>query len=335
MSTFTEEIPTADTVGVVVIGRNEGERLTRCIESVRGHSRKVVYVDSGSTDGSVEVARALGAIVVSLDLRTPFTAARARNAGFERLMELAPDSPYVYFVDGDCEVCAGWIGKACAFLDSHSDVAIVWGQRRERYPERSIYNMLCEIEWRSFKLGETKACGGDALMRIGPFREVGGFRPNLICGEEPELCVRIRQKGWRIWHLDEDMTLHDAAIYRFGQWWKRMLRGGYGFAQGAALHGAPPERHWVQESRRAWFWGLWIPAAIVVLAFLSGWWALLAVGIYPLQFLRLTWQGRHLPYARWQWAGAMVLARFPEMLGQMKFLLDRARRVDSKLIEYK
>jgi GT2 family glycosyltransferase len=179
-----------------------------------------VYVDSGSSDGSVEAARALGSTVVEIGARLPFTAARARNAGFERLLEASPALKYVYFVDGDCEVYEGWIDKACSFLSAHPEFAIVCGNRRERYPDRSIYNMLCDIEWRSKPLGETTACGGDAMMRADAFREVNGFRPDLICGEEPELCVRIRQKGGRIWHMDEDMTLHDAAIFHFSQWWE-------------------------------------------------------------------------------------------------------------------
>src|ERR1700678_63187 len=241
-------------VGVVVIGRNEGERLKRCLESVRGAATHVVYVDSASSDGSVPMSHALGGSVVELDQRAPFTAARARNEGFRRLLDEQPPLEYVFFVDGDCEVIQGWLEHASRFLDQHPDVAVVCGSRRERYPEKSVYNTLCDIEWMQYPVGETKACGGDAMMRQDAFEQANGFRPDLICGEEPELCVRLRQVGWRIWRLADDMTLHDAAMYRFSQWWKRMLRGGYAFAQGVALHGAPPERHWVAESRRAWVW---------------------------------------------------------------------------------
>ena len=196
----------------------------------------------GSTDGSVLEARSLGVDVVELDARTPFTAARARNDGFERLCQVAPKLPYVQFVDGDCEVVAGWLDKAVAFLDLHRDVAVVCGRRRERYPARSIYNRLCDLEWDT-PVGEAKACGGDALMRAEAFEKVDHFRADLIAGEEPELCLRLRQAGWRIWRLDYEMTLHDAAITRFSQWWSRTLRGGYAFANGAYLHSAAPERH--------------------------------------------------------------------------------------------
>jgi len=322
-------------VGVVVIGRNEGERLRHCLESVRGTAESIVYVDSNSSDGSVALSRALGVAVVELDLRTPFTAARARNEGVGRLLGTQPALDYIFFVDGDCEVVQGWLQSAGRFLDRHPDVAVVCGRRRERHPEKSVYNLLCDLEWAQYPVGDTKACGGDALVRLSAFRQSQGFRADMICGEEPELCVRLRQAGWRIWRLGEEMTLHDAAMYHFSQWWKRMLRGGYGFAQGAALHGAPPERHWVPESRSAWVWGLLIPVAILALALTAGWGALLLLGVYPLQVVRLALRGTGSVRENWMRAGALVLCKFPEMLGQLKFHLDRHRHVQSRLIEYK
>ena len=93
--------------GIVVIGRNEGERLKRCLQSLP-KSAPVVYVDSGSTDGSDLWAREFGAELVRLDPATPFTAARARNAGFRRLTEITPHTSFVQFVDGDCELAGDW-----------------------------------------------------------------------------------------------------------------------------------------------------------------------------------------------------------------------------------
>jgi GT2 family glycosyltransferase len=322
-------------LGVVVIGRNEGQRLERCLGSLCGMMDRTVYVDSGSVDDSVAASRALGASVVELDRSTPFTAARARNEGFRTLLDAHPSLEYVFFVDGDCEVVAGWVETAVQFLEQHPETAVVWGLRRERYPDRSIYNLLCDIEWSSIPFGEASGCGGDSVMRVEPFRQANGFRPELICGEEPELCVRLRKAGWRIWHIDSEMTLHDAALYRFSQWWRRMTRGGYAFALGAHLHGKPPERHWVWECRRAWLWGLWIPIAILGAAILLGPWALAAFLVYPLNIVRLA---THIPGCarrRWLRAGGLVVSKFPEMLGQIKFLWDRMRGVRPLIIEYK
>jgi glycosyltransferase involved in cell wall biosynthesis len=322
-------------VGVVVIGRNEGDRLKRCLGSLLGTAECIVYVDSGSSDDSVPMSRALGVEVVELDLRTPFTAARARNEGFWRLVKIRPGLRYVFFVDGDCEVVHGWLGKACRFLETDASVAVAWGRRRERYPQKSIYNLLCDIEWDSWPAGQTKACGGDAVMRVEAVRQMNGYRPDLICGEEPELCVRLRLAGWLIWRLDVDMTLHDAALYHFSQWWKRVLRGGYGYAQGVDIHGDPPERHWVRESRSVWLWGLWLPLVILALTLALGWRGTWLLALYPLQVIRLAVRGQRTTKENWLRAFALVLGKFPEMLGQVKFVLDKVRRTQSGLIEYK
>lgn len=321
--------------GVVAIGRNEGARLTQCLKSVVGNTGcVVVYVDSGSTDGSVEMARAIGVDVVALDLRVPFTAARARNEGFRRLRELAPDLAYVQFVDGDCEVVAGWLEKAVAFLDARPEVAVVCGRLRERYPELSIYNMLCDIEWDT-PVGEARACGGLALVRADAFEKVSGYRDTLIAGEEPELCFRLRAAGWHVWRLDQEMALHDAAMSRFGQWWIRTLRGGYAYAQGAYLHGAPPERFGVRESRSAWLWGLGLPLFAFICTTLLGPFGLMIFSVYPLQVARLALRGDRTMRENWWRAAFLVIGKFPEMLGQLRFLTHRCLGEQSRLIEYK
>ncbi|MHC8299328.1 glycosyltransferase family 2 protein [Pseudomonas sp. ZS1P83] len=321
-------------MGIVVIGRNEGPRLERCLASLVGAAQKVVYVDSGSTDGSVQMALTLGVEVVELDMTIPFTAARARNEGFACVQRLLPAMRYVQFVDGDCEVVGGWLPQAQVFLDTHPDVAVVCGRRRERFPQRSVYNLLCDLEWET-PVGEAKACGGDALMRADAFAEASGFRPELIAGEEPELCVRLRGNGWKIWRLGEEMTLHDATMTRFGQWWQRTLRGGYAFAEGAFLHGAAPEQHWLRESRRVWLWGLGVPLATVIASLMSGWFGLLLLLVYPLQVVRLARRGNRSTRENWLQAFFLVLGKFPEMLGQVKFLLSRFGAGKTALIEYK
>ena len=309
--------------------------MKRCLESVQGLPNGVVYVDSGSTDDSIAIAQACRATVVELDLHRPFTAARARNEGFQKLIQAQPALDYVFFVDGDCEVVPGWLDTARQFLDQHSDVAVVSGLRRERFPEKSIYNLLMDIEWREYPFGDVKMCGGDALIRISAFHQVKGYRADLICGEEPEMCVRLRQAGWRIWRLHELMTLHDAAMYRFGQWWQRAVRGGYAFALAASLRDGSPERPSVFESLRAWIWALGIPLATVILGFAVSWWSLLLLAIYPLQVVRLARRSRQSGRENWWRGAALVLGKFPELVGQMKFLVDRLRGEQSGLIEYK
>lgn len=313
-------------VAAVVIGRNEGPRLRACLASLRDAAR-IVYVDSGSQDDSLTIAALAGAELVELDTRLPFTAARARNAGFVRLYEGAPPR-FVQFVDGDCELRDGWLAKARAFLESHSRAAVVCGRRRERHPAASVFNRLCDSEWDT-PVGPAKACGGDAMMRAEAVAAVGGYRDDMIAGEEPELCLRLRAAGWQVWRLEAEMTWHDAAITRLSQWARRARRAGHAFAEGAHLHGAPPERHWVAETRRALAWGLAVPGGTLAGAALAGPWAFLLLAAYPLQVLRLT------PRLGAETALFTMLAKFPEAAGVLGFHLGRLRRRRPGLIEYK
>lgn len=324
-------------IGVVVIGRNEGNRLHQCLLSVISQDVIVVYVDSGSSDGSVALANQLNVHVIELDLAIPFTAARARNAGFEYLVKLVPNLEYVQFVDGDCQIVKGWL-DAVNILIVHPDVAVVCGRRREQFLANSIYNRLCDMEWNT-PVGETLACGGDALMRVSAIKAVGGFSEMLIAGEEPELCLRLRQAGHRILRIDSEMTRHDAQIVNFGQWWKRSLRAGYAYAQGSWLHGNTLERYWVKDSRSIWFWGLGLPIIAVATFWLTSGLSilLLLVAYIWLGFKVYKYclgQGRTSEDAA-LYSLYCVLSKFPQVQGQIQFHLLRLLKRQSSLVEYK
>ncbi|MEM1066054.1 MAG: glycosyltransferase [Pseudomonadota bacterium] len=314
-------------VAAVAIGRNEGDRLAKCLASLTGQVGTIVYVDSGSSDGSLDVAREAGADVVELDMSRPFTAARARNAGAAHLRSSAPPE-FIQFIDGDCELDPDWIPAAVSWLDQHRDLAVVCGRRRERHPQASLYNCLIDAEWDT-PLGEARACGGDAMIRFAAFQDVDGYNPALIAGEEPELCVRLRQAGWRIWRLDAEMTRHDAAMTRFSQWWARARRAGHAYAEGAHLHGAPPERHGVVQKRRALMWGAGLPLAIIVATLITPWMAL-ALLAWPLQTIRLIWRGE-TPIR----AVFLSLSKFPEAQGVIGAEVARRMGRGVPLIEYK
>jgi GT2 family glycosyltransferase len=322
-------------VGLVVIGRNEGERLRRCLLSLQGSRHTVVYVDSASTDGSVELARSLGADVVPLDMSTPFTAARARNAGFRRLLEIDPQVDVVQFIDGDCELIDGWLDTAQAFLKGRPEVACVCGRLRERHPERSVYNRLCEVEW-DRPAGQTDACGGIAMMRRALFAQAQGFREDLLAGEEPELCARLRAQGFTIWRLADHMAWHDAAMVRFGQWWTRSKRSGFGFAQTLWIGGLRSQPAQTRRAAAAWIWAGAIPMLIVAAAFVVGWPALLGLLLYPIQMLRVARHVNAPPRLKAERAFFLVIGRFPELAGQWQFWrTGRHGRATSPSFDYK
>jgi GT2 family glycosyltransferase len=344
-------------VGVVAIGRNEGERLRACLEAVVRAGAPAAYVDSGSTDGSVALAQRLGVQVVELDMSVPFTAARARNAGFKCLLESHPDLQFVQFIDGDCEMADGWLDVASRALEERPEIAIVAGRCRERHPDASVYNRICDLEWDT-PVGESEKCGGIFLVRAAALRQVDGFNSALIAGEEPEMCLRLREKGWKIWRVGEEMNLHDAAMTRFGQWWRRMIRGGHAFAEVSGMHPRSPKRIWVRETRSSLCWGLVLPITIVSLACLAlivalvapsqGWlprlWrgaaasAVALAALYPLllaKVYRNQRRRRRNPRDAALYAASVVLAKPAQAIGVLKFRASRRSGKRTGLIEYK
>jgi GT2 family glycosyltransferase len=321
-------------LGVVVIGRNEGARLVRCLDSIGSGSERVTYVDSGSTDSSVAAARDRRVDVHELDLSVPFTAARARNAGFRQLVSRCPEVEAVQFFDGDCEIDSGWLAAASEFMAQRPDVGIVYGVQRERFPRASIYNTLIDMEWDTPR-GNALAATGNMLCRRALFEKLSGFREDLIAGEDPEFCLRARHSGSLVWHLDVPMVLHDADMHHFGQWWRRAKRGGYAFAEGAFLHGNGPEPHFVRETRSAMTWGFILPTVIAVMAAAISAWVLVGFLVYPLQVLRVGKMGRRGTRDNLAQAVFVVLAKFPEAAGVLKFRLNHWFSTQQRLIEYK
>jgi len=323
-------------VGLVAIGRNEGPRLRACLGSARRDLAYVVYVDSGSTDDSLEIAREFGAEIVELPSDVRFTAALARNTGFARLVEAWPELTYVQFVDGDCEIEAGWIEGARAVLEE-GEYAVVCGRRRERHPEASVYNLLCDMEWDT-DVGEIAACGGDSMMRVDLFGQVGGFASDLIAGEEPELCVRLVEAGGRILRLDAPMTIHDARMFRASQWWIRAKRAGHAYAESAARHPGAVDGANAREVRSAWFWAGFLPALALSLSWSTAGWSLGLLLAWPIQMARIASRRPRPNFGAREnliYAVSCVVGKLPHLQGVLRFLYGRLSGQRSRLIEYK
>jgi GT2 family glycosyltransferase len=276
--------------------------------------------------------------VIELEATRPFTAARGRNAGFSR-MTSNPDAPeFVQFVDGDCELAPAWLQMGEDFLREHSRAAVAYGRLRERFPEASVYNRMCDLEWDEASIGETRACGGIAMMRAAALRETGGFREDLIAGEEPELCVRLRERGWAVYRITGEMASHDAAMTQFGQWWKRAVRAGHAYAEGAWLHGGGKDRHGLRPVLSAAAWAVVIPAGALALAPVTRGWSLLAMLFYPLQWMRLTlqqWRRGRAPSVAWRHAALLIVGKWAHVAGMVRFAAGSLARRPQRLIEYK
>ncbi len=331
-------LASAEKIAIVAIGRNEGERLKSCLSAAFAGCETVVYVDSGSQDASASFARSAGCHVVELDPARPFSAARARNEGFACAMEHAPDAALIQFVDGDCDLAEGWLRQARAVLADRSDVGMVRGQLREINPEASVYNRLCDLEWRQTP-GEIGACGGIFMVRTEIFKAVGGFRPDVIAAEDDEFCIRVRGLGSKILMIDAPMASHDAAMRHFSQWWRRARRAGHAYAQVAALHGSGEDRYFVAERRKIWIWGLALPAVALLLAPVTYGISLAALlGVYLLQLAHICggvskrgWKAKDA----WTYAFFSVISRFPGLQGLIGYRWRQVRGQTPEIIEYK
>ena len=333
---------TTPRIGSVIIGRNEGERLVSCLRSQS--VSPVVYVDSGSSDNSVSNARNAGATVVQLSTPPNFSAARARNAGMRVILEANPDLEFLQMTDGDCELRKNWIESALAALQADPSLALVFGRRRERHPDRSVYNALCDDEW-NLPIGEAAGCGGDALFRVAALQSVGGYNETMIAGEDSELSMRLRKKGWRLERIDVEMTLHDVDIRHFSQFWTRIRRSGHAYAEMAHLHPDARWPDWPRACRSIIVWGAIMPLALAVFVLLAIlhhplWWVAAAIALLPWPvkigqlFFRQLKRGLSTKVSA---AGAalLMLGKIAQFHGLATFHYGRWRNRASPIIEYK
>lgn len=334
-----KEIIKSPNLATIVIGRNEGLRLETCLQSIVKHPYPVVYVDSGSSDDSLIIANKLATHVHALDSSSPFSAARARNEGFELLISKYPNIQYVQFIDGDCFLDEGWFTHAVDAMDADGKRAGVVGHLTERHPEKSIYNRLCALEWKSpvGDLTNYGALGGISMLRTDVFQKLGGFKENVIAGEDSELGVRMELLGYKVTKLDRAMATHDANMLKFGQWWKRAVRAGHAIGQRAALNGKTTVRDCVQERKSTLIWGIIVPLLALILLLPTKGLSLLLFGLYILlgfkvyRFKRK--QGESASDA-WTYAKFIVLGKFANGIGLVKYYFNSMRN-SYNIIEYK
>ena len=326
-------------VGCVIIGRNEAERLPGALASVARETFASVYIDSGSHDDSVAIARANATPVLLLDPARPFTAARARNEGLAALLSIDPSLSFVMFLDGDCCLASGFIATAMQAMDVDPLCAVVVGHLAEVTVAPSIYSTLSALEW-STSAGEITDfgnLGGIMFARVADIRAIGGFNDKMIAGEDSELGVRLALVGRRVIKVDAPMASHRGDIVRFGQWWRRSVRAGQALAHRFRLHG----RSRLQDCRRAYIstilWGGVLPVVGLALAPLTRGLSLLVLAAYGMLMMRLTTYYRQRGA---RLAGALIAAafgiaaKFANFVGLLRFHFHELRG-RTMLVEYK
>lgn len=231
-------------IAVVIIGINVERYISGCITSVLeskypADKLNIVFVDGGSGDRSVELAKGFDGVRV-IELKDPSpTPGKGRNAGFR-----AVQSPFIQFMDADTTLHPLWFEKALPYFKDR--VAAVCGYRKEKYPEKNFYHTIGNIEWR-YEEGPCRYFGGEALILRDILEQCGGYDENLVAGEDPDLSYRIRRDGRVIYRIKEDMTTHDLNMTKFRQYIKRAFRTGHAYAEIGLRYSGNKEKMWLRE----------------------------------------------------------------------------------------
>jgi len=253
-----------DLCSIVVIGFNESGRLRESLDSAlavrdAGHAAEVLFVDGGSSDGSVEIAEscAVDEIIGSSERRS---AAANRNVGWRHTR-----SDLIQFLDADMDLDLNWIASASKVLAANPACAAVCGEIRERRP--TLWARVFQLDWRRTP-GPIAYCGGAALFRRSALDAVDGFPEDVPYGEEPLLCWHIRNDlEFTIEFVAAPMVTHDLAFAGFGDYWRRCMRVGETQASVAARCWHTSDPLWRSETTRGLVWPLLYFAAAAVLVF--------------------------------------------------------------------
>lgn len=151
-------------VSAVVITKNEEAAIRRCLESV-SWAHEVIVVDSGSTDRTVEICRALGAQVLEADWQGPAT---QRNRGIDKA-----SGQWILALDADEWVTDELRREIERTVESATTAAAYRIPRLSSYCGRHMRygGWWPDYVYRLFRRGEARFGGGivhDHLICSGP-----------------------------------------------------------------------------------------------------------------------------------------------------------------------
>jgi succinoglycan biosynthesis protein ExoA len=210
-------------VDVLVSALNEEVYLARCLDSLLAQDYprdllRVVFIDGGSTDRTIEIARTAAA----KDSRLTIIADRGRLNLPEALnLGLAvSDGDLVAKIDGHGYPEPDFVRRAASILAAEADDVAAVGGRPEQEGETVWGDAVATARASRFGTGGSVYAGASAreyvdTVQCGVYRRValeavGRFDATMVYGEDDELNWRLREAGYRIL-LDTSMRFHYVA----------------------------------------------------------------------------------------------------------------------------
>jgi len=214
-------------VSVIVPTLNEAEHIKKCLLSLldaggENEDYEIIVVDNGSTDDTVKLAREAGVRTMS---KLNGSIGSLRNYGAKNAK-----GGILAFVDGDCVVSEDWLKNAMPYF--RDDKIAVVGSRLTHAGRTWVARAWSLLHSRKRTKGEIDwVPSGNMIVSKRLFDEVDGFDEELETGEDYDLCLRLGEKGYRIYsdpgigatHLDPPESIR--AFFRKELWHgKEMVR---------------------------------------------------------------------------------------------------------------
>ncbi len=208
-------------ISVVIPVKDGGDDLVRCLDGIAAQQVdeevEVVVVDSGSTDGSPDVARAAGAVVHEIPA-DEFGHGRTRNLA----IELARGELLVFTSQDAVAADFAWLATLAEAARSIPDAAGAYGRQLPhpdaRPPERFFLDFLYGPEPRVQRLGENEPLTFEATLFSNvnaaiPRRvlERFPFRDDLTMSEDQEWSRRVLREGYALVYEPRAAVNHSHA----------------------------------------------------------------------------------------------------------------------------
>lgn len=205
---------------IIIPVYNECEALSRCLQALQRQTvapgdYEIIVVDDASTDGSAEVARAYGAMVISQAARQG--PAAARNTG-----AMHAQSDILLFLDADCEPAPDWCAEMlCPLVDPA--VSGVYGAYRTHQTGLVARFAQTEFDERYARLAQHERIDflatHAAAIRRHVFLKEGGFRVDMWGNEDVELAFRLAQHGYKLVFAPHAVIYHEhpSTLWRYLQ----------------------------------------------------------------------------------------------------------------------
>jgi GT2 family glycosyltransferase len=204
-------------LSIIIVSYNDRLRLGRCLSSLEEETRnlgaEVIVVDNHSVDGSQELVRASFPWVELLENKKNLGYARANNRGIREsqgkfILFLNPDTvlPPVALTELltglEAWPEAGAIGPALVHEDQSFQVSFgrkvsFFSELVQKSVRNPYYKARLKAGWRARETGWLS--GACLLLRRSALKEAGLFDENFfLFFEDIDLCLRMRQKGFRL-----------------------------------------------------------------------------------------------------------------------------------------